>query len=62
MYNDKNNLSNFVYICRDGAWQVLVYIVLDDSSLHVENLFQVKLLFKIQRTFFNYVFLMIIIG
>jgi len=28
---------------RDGAWKVLVYILLDDSSLHVENLFQCEL-------------------
>jgi hypothetical protein len=25
----------------DGAWQVLAYIVLDNASLNVENLFQV---------------------
>ncbi|XP_023347739.1 uncharacterized protein LOC111716499 [Eurytemora carolleeae] len=28
---------------RDGAWKVLVYIILDDSSLHIENLFQCEL-------------------
>ena len=27
----------------DGAWQVLVYIVLDDSSLQIENLFECEM-------------------
>ena len=32
---------------RNGAWRVLVFIVLDDNSLHVENLFQV--IYKFQQ-------------
>ena len=28
----------------DGAWLKLVYIVLDDSSLHVENLFECEMI------------------
>ena len=28
---------------QDGAWQVLVHIVLDDSSLNIENLFQCEM-------------------
>jgi hypothetical protein len=39
-----NGVKEAVDRYPDGAWQVLMYIVLDDSSLQIENLFECEML------------------
>ena len=50
-----NGVREVVERYPDGAWQTLVYIVLDDASLQIENLFQCEMIlphtnFKLSRS------------